>query len=683
MGNNNYSRRKFLKSLTPAPQVTLDAPFGDGDDPLFQKYSRKKLTPRTYSTQLSKINVGNEDSDTQRVGDPVTSGLQPYAGQWTEQEVLHLVRRTNFGWKKSIVDLLLASGSASAAVDAVLNVSPAPPAPPVNWYDNIAGYADESRTPRNNDEDSDPTAVPPIVPGNPIVNPKINYGADWTNHFFPTNIPNYTPTTAINPSGQTTNHNRMDGLRRWLFGLTLNGDHTIREKMVWFWYHFIPIDFETIYQSSNSHVFNNCARLFYRYMKLFRDNAVGNYKNLIRAICVEPAMMYYLNNQANTKTAPDENFARELMELFTLGKDDPANTFDGQLDVIAAAKVLTGWRVENLNTANVATNFKSNNHDYTTKTFSNFFKVNPGDPTPTISSVSPNGHTELDALLTMIFNKSTVVSQYICRRLYRYFVYYDIDANVEANVIVPLAQVFVANNWNIKPVLATLFKSQHFYDMANRGCYIKTPFDLVAGTLNCFNVNTADANIEWQYRIWSKYNDGYSTSMEQQMGSIPNVSGWNAFYQTPAYHQYWINSNAIQKRFVFIRDIFNGHTVNSVSAVVNGVTTNRVFKVDPVAFALNFGSGTVAQPSNPTDPSNPNKLTAACVRWLLCIDLSQEQRDNLKATTLLSGQSTDDYWTTAWLNYQINPSSANRSIIEPRLRNLLSGICQLAEYQLM
>ena len=68
--------------------------------------------------------------------------------------------------------------------------------------------------------------------------------------------------------------------------------------------------------------------------------------------------------------------------------------------------------------------------------------------------------------MNMIFSKSLVVSQYICRRIYRYFVYYDIDANIEANVIVPLAQTFVASNWDIMPVLSQLFKSQHFFDMA-------------------------------------------------------------------------------------------------------------------------------------------------------------------------------------------------------------------------
>ena len=97
------------------------------------------------------------------------------------------------------------------------------------------------------------------------------------------------------------------------------------------------------------------------------------------------------------------------------------------------------------------------------------------------------------------------MSKYICRRLYRFFVYYDIDSNIETNVIEPLSQLFVSNNWNIKPVLEKLFKSEHFFDMANRGVYIKSPFDIILGGLRTFNVNcnVSDAtNHEAQYEIW-------------------------------------------------------------------------------------------------------------------------------------------------------------------------------------
>jgi hypothetical protein len=334
MGNNKLSRKKFFRSFADTGS-NFDNPT---DDPLFEKFSRKKLAPRHYSKEDVAAEALREDTTTElRVGN-VTSGLNPYASVWTESEVLHLIRRTNFGWKKPLVDSLLLM-TPGAAVDYVCNINMTPPAPPVNWYQNF--YADENA----------------VVP----------YGGDWTNDPF-----------ATGSVGQTTNHYRMDSLRRWLFGLTVNGDETIREKMVWFWFHFIPIDFEFIFQSSNSYINTNCARIYYRYLKLFRDNALGNFKTLIRSVATEPAMMYYLNNQANTAAAPDENFARELMELFTLGKDDPNNTYS-QSDVVEAAKVLTGWRVQSLNTANPVTNFLSASHKTGNKNFSAFFS-NTGHP---------------------------------------------------------------------------------------------------------------------------------------------------------------------------------------------------------------------------------------------------------------------------------------------------------------
>jgi hypothetical protein len=305
-------------------------------------------------------------------------------------------------------------------------------------------------------------------------------------------------------------------------------------------------------------------------------------------------------------------------------------------------------------------------HKQGNKTFSAFF-----NNTVITGQTAAAGANELDALINMIFAKSTMVSQYICRRLYRYFVYYDIDANIEANVIVPLAQTFVANNWNIKPVLEQLFKSQHFFDAANKGVYIKSPFDLVAGTLNCFNVNTTDANIEWQYRIWQKYNGEYSAAMEQQMGSIPDVSGWNAYYQTPAYHQYWINSNSAQKRFAYVRDMVNTHTI---SPIISTGTTLRRFGIDTVAFAQQFGN---------TIAADPNALTATCIKFLLPVDLSQSQKDAMKVRTLLNNQVTDGYWTTAWNTFTTSPTTTNRNAVELLLKKLISEITQLAEYQLM
>ena len=628
MGNATLSRRDFFRSLTIKKEDI-------SDDPLFDKYSRKSSGPRVYDNQfISYNNIGaaSTGGESLRVGN-VTSGLMPYTGSFGTSEAIHLLNRVCWGFKKTHVDAVMATGSAAAAVNMILNINLTSPAPPVNWYQNLA---------------ADVGAVP--------------YGADWTNN----PSPNIDAATTLLQQG--SNRYRIDAQRGWSFGLALNSDVSIKEKMVWFWYHFLPIDFDTINQSSNSFISTNSARIFYSYFKMFRDNPLGNFKVLIRNLATQPAMMYYLNNQANTATAPDENFAREIMELFTLGKDPLAQY--SQADVVAAAQVLTGWRVQNLNTATPSTSFVPTFHKTGPKQFSAFFNNTViQNPTPTNLA---NGALELDAFINMIFTKTQVVSEYICRRLYRYFVYYDIDANIEANVIKPLAQLFVANNWNIAPVLDKLFKSEHFFDMANRGVIIKSPLDAIIGTLKHFNLNynvITPTNHQAQYQVWGFLNNSICGPMEQRMGTIPNVSGWNSYYQSPAFHEYWINTNTIQKRFAFLERVFGiGYSLN-----YNGLVT--LIKVDPIPYVQQFTSINIG---------NPNELVSTCLKYLLPIDLSLAQKNAIKQQTLLYLQITDSYWTTAWLNYVGAPNNTSyKNLVTDRLKNLLYTIVQLAEYQLM
>ena len=584
----------------------------DPKDPLFAKYSRKTFTGRRYQNPKSVKNSVFTD----RVV-PVSSGLTVYSGSWGKPEVLHLLKRTSYGFKKGDVDALLALNMTNA-VNSILNVNTTAPSPPLNSYNNYS--PDESN---------------------------LAYGTDWTNDPLPTGT-------------NTTNSRRIESLSQWNFGLSCNQNLTIKEKMTWFWYHFIPVDFETVRSAPFSHAGSNSCRILYSYMKMFRDNPLGNYKTLIRTMATQPAMMYYLNNQANTKTSPDENFARELMELFTLGKD-PLSQYT-EVDVVQAAKVLTGWRVVNLNTATPSTNFDVNFHDTSNKQFSSFFNN---------TVISNAGASELDALIDMIFTKSRVVSEYICRRLYRYFVYYDIDTTIESNIIKPLAQTFVANNWEIAPVLNQLFKSQHFYDMANRGVYIKSPFDLVIGSLRTFNLNynvTDSTNFEAQYRVWNYFNNTICSGLEQTMGKIPNVSGWVAFYQNPSYHEYWINSSTTQKRFDFLNRIFNGYNLTY------NLLTTRI-EVDLIGFIQQF---------DPAICANPDLLVAECIQYLLPIDISSTQKEQIKIQSLLSNQTTNDYWTSAWTLYLNDTSNTtNRNIVKSRLKSLLVTLTQLAEYQLM
>lgn len=605
--NNTINRRNLFKLVLN--KFKINQVLGD---PLFEKYSRKIFTGRKYQSNLSTKNSGFTD----RVA-PVSSGLNLYSGSWGKTEVLHLLRRTNYGFKKNDVDYLLAS-SMTSAVNAVLNVNTTSPSPPVNSYNNY--LPDENNLP---------------------------YGADWTNDVLPT-------------GASATNSKRIDSLSQWNFGLACNQDLTIKEKMTWFWYHFIPVDFDTVRVSPFSYAGTNSCRILHTYLKMFRDNPLGNYKTLIRTMATQPAMMYYLNNQANTKTSPDENFAREIMELFTLGKD-PLSLYT-EADVVQAAKVLSGWRVINLNTVSPVTNFDVSFHETSNKQFSSFFNN---------TIINNTGASELDAFIDMIFLKSQVVSEYICRRLYRYFVYYDIDATIESNIITPLAQTFVANNWDIKPVLDQLFKSQHFYDMANRGVYIKSPFDLVIGSLRTFNLNYTVSdltNYEAQYKVWNYYNNTISGGLEQSMGKIPNVSGWVPFYQNPSFHEYWINSSTTQKRFDFLNRIFNGYNLTY------NLLTTRI-EVDLIAFIQQF---------DPAICEDPDLLVAECITYLLPIDLSTTQKDQIKIQSLLSNQTTNIYWTSAWSLYLADTTNTtNKNSVKSRLKSLLVTITQLAEYQLM
>ena len=611
MSNKIFTRRALIRKLFSNSENNITQ-----TDPLFEKYSRKIFTGRKYLAQEKK---SKEKSNTavERVN-PVTSGLELYTGPWTDRQAIHLLKRTGFGFKKTDLDTI-ASLPMSQAVDLILNIDTTAPSPPVNNYEL---------------DEPDENGLP--------------YGVDWTTDPF------------INAgTGNTTDRKRMNSLTSWMTNLAIKQDITIREKMVLFWYHFIPVDFDFIKASSNQYISGNTARVCYLYIQNLRNYAGGNFKALIRSIATQPAMMYYLNNQANTNTAPDENFAREIMELFTLGKG--SNSQYSQPDVIEAAKVLTGWRVQNLNTPNPTTDFVANKHDETDKQFSPFFN----------NTIIPNnGALELDAFIDMIFAKSEVVSQYICRRIYRFFVYYDIDPYIETNVIEPLAQHFVANNWDIIPVLDKLFKSQHFYDMANRGVYIKSPLDLFIGFLRTFEIetNVSDpTNYNAQYYLWERL-DRLLADMGQSMGSIPNVAGWQAFYQNPSFHEYWINSNTIQKRFAYLDYAFYGITVTR-----NGLTTK--IKADALQFVSQFPNATC---------SDPNLLVDECIKYLLPVDLSTEQKNIIKTQNLLSGQATDYYWTQAWNNYTQDPTNeTNKLAVTSRLNNLFLTIIQLAEYQLM
>lgn len=435
---------------------------------------------------------------------------------------------------------------------------------------------------------------------------------------------------------------RRASFKKWWMGVMIQQDRSIREKMTLFWHnHF----------STETNDIGN-AQYVYKHHHLLRTNALGNFKSLTRAVTTDPAMLVYLNGQLNTKTAADENYGRELQELFCCGKG-PDSLYT-EADVKAAAKVLTGWR----NNANaIASYFDPNRHDTTNKSFSAFYNntVIQGRAGTTA------GELELDDLLNMIFAVDEV-ARYICRRLYRWFVYYDIDATVEANVIVPMARLLRDAQYEIKPVLSALLKSEHFYDTLSRGCMIKSPVDLVVGM--CRELNAAfqpEADYLTNYGFYN-YLVNWIASMQQNIGDPPDVSGWKAYYQEPQFYEIWINSDTLPKRNQFT-DLM----------MVNGYTFNgKKLQIDGAEFAKTL-----------SDPGNPNQLIDDLTALMYRITISPSSKAQLKKDILLSGQLNDQYWTDAWNIFITTPGNAsNTTSVKNKIRDLIKYLMNLAEYQL-
>jgi uncharacterized protein (DUF1800 family) len=619
MGQEKLKRKDFFKNITGFAKKQTAKKFDGltGDpDPLFEKYSRKTLGNRYYSPNIENNSALN------RIGN-ITSGLAPYTGTWSIWEVTHLLRRLSFGAKKTDVDTLLAL-TPSAAIDTLLTVSaPTVPSPtPLNNYQNTV--ADTSG---------------------------IALGASWTSTHL---------AYATGGDDGSIDYQRKESLIKWSWGVCIDDNTTIREKMVHFWYHFIPINFDDLSAQQNNH-----ATTSNDYMNLLRASAVGNFQTLIKAIVKTPAMLLYLGNQYSTASIPNENFAREVMELFTLGKVPTQNYTED--DVKAASRVFSGWRVANVYAGPYpyAGIFNATYHNQTNKVFSSFF----GNTTIN-NQTGANGANEFDLFFNMLFtNQGTTVAKYICRRLYRFFVYYDIDANIEANVITPLAAALISNNWEMLPTLKLLFKSQHFFDMANRGVMIKCPIDYIAGSVRTLKINsTAPAGatqLQNQYVIWGSFNYNAEVNLEQGFGAVPTVSGWKAYYQPPTYYQSWINSSTIQRRSSLMTSFINGYYPGN----------SLKLQFDPIAFVQQFPAATIL---------DPDLLIDAIMPYLFAVDFPATYKTDTKIATLLNGQVTNNYWTTAWTNYINTPTNTSyANIVKARLNSLLTTFLQLAEFQLM
>ena len=549
---------------------------------------------------------------------PVT----PYNGTFGREELQHLLRRTMFGATNA--DLAHFNGQSLAqVVDALLNTTVPTSAPLKNYWALNNGVRD-------------PNAMDPAVA----------FGQTWVN----------TPNTV---AAVDANVGRMYSYISWTVGQMIHQDRTIHEKMRLFWYNHLAIQVSVVFN----------GLLWWDFDRILRTQGLGKFRQLMYDISVTPCMLEYLNGDQNVASAPDENYGRELMELYTLGESSGYT----EADVQAAARVLTGWDFrEDIGGTPIMpeTTFTPANHTPADKQFSAVFN----NTTIQGQSGANAGQIELNALLDMICAKEEC-SLFICRQLYRFFVHGEISAQAETELIVPLAEVFRANLGAVdqmETVMRALLTSAHFFSADNRACMMMSPADLIIGMVRKlkYTFPSEATKLEARYRMFL---DIYyiCVNCDQNLFDPPNVAGWPAYHQSPAFDSIWVDSASYAARNFAVQGLI-GQGFNT--GTDHYEVASRNVSIDPDYIAI------VGEFSNPSSPGN---VVDGCADLLYAIPISQEVKDTLKTQRLLLGQASDIYWTEPYELYVSDPSTSDPTAqMVPNLINfLLLDMAKAAETQ--
>lgn len=253
----------------------------------------------------------------------------------------------------------------------------------------------------------------------------------------------------------------------------LNTENVLLEKQTLFWHNHFACRVRHPYLMQE---LNNIHRKF----------AFGSFRDLLIEVSKSPAMLIYLNNQQNKKAHPNENFARELMELFTLGRGNYT-----EQDVQEVARAFTGWSI---NKDDGTFEFKEKQHD---------------DGEKTIFTRKGNFSGE-DVINMIISNKQT--AYFITKKMYRYYV----NENINEDRVKQLADFYYQNQYNTGALVKKMFTSSWFYDAENMGCNIKSPIDFLIGLSRQFKIN------------YNRYDVLFNLQrvLGQQLFYPPNVAGW-------------------------------------------------------------------------------------------------------------------------------------------------------------
>jgi uncharacterized protein (DUF1800 family) len=374
----------------------------------------------------------------------VATALVPYRGAWSPRLAAHLLRRAGFGGSPAEI-----AAFAGLPMDAAV--------------DRLVRFPNTS------------AVMPPQL------------AADR-------------PPRAIDPAQRAAlakefGKNHVDNaiaLMQWWLGRMIATPAPLQEKMTFFWHGH----FTTAYQGKGI-----TAQDVLNQNQLFRDYALGNIRKLTLAVSHDPAMLKYLDNRANRAQHPNENYARELMELYTLGVGNYTET-----DVRESARAFTGYTLN----ADDEFVFNPRIHDDGAKTF-----------------LGRTGNFTGDDIVGIIFQQP-VASQFFARKILEFFVYDD----PEPQLIDSVAAMLRKNDFELAPVMSTLLRSNVFYSPRAYRALVKSPTEFVVGTYKLLGL-PADA-VERPVLA-------AMTRMGQRLFFPPNVKGWDG-------GDAWLNSGTLLTR---------------------------------------------------------------------------------------------------------------------------------------
>lgn len=416
---------------------------------------------------------------------------------------------------------------------------------------------------------------------------------------------------------------------------------------------------------------------FFDHINLLDFYAFGNIKILAKKLPLDNGMLDYLDNTQNNKNNPNDNYAREYLELHTVLKGTqigPENyTNYTEIDVQQAAKVFSGFKKLNDRSAidpdtNIPMGYVNiNQHDTNNKTFSSAF----GNQVIIGRDTELGAFEELNDFVEMVFAQPETAKAY-CRKLYRYFVKSEWNEEVETDIIEPLAQILIANDYEILPVVTTLLSSEHFYDLDDGdptdniiGSIIKSPLQLLSEVCSMFELEYPDptTNALYYYRNFFQnfIHNRFFRAAGMDLYNPDTVAGYPAYYQQPNFDRYWFSSNTLIGRYRLIESLIEGR---------NTISGGDIYaKIDTVIFVKN-------KIANASDPD----LLVSEIANLLYPESIDTDRINYFKNYLVDEGFPNYYWTNAWLQY-INTD--DETTVRTRLDALIIAMVNAAEFQLM